>query len=80
MARAFHQMNLLYAAIHFYQKVFDSAPPTVIRIDQETGEMTREVAEEYDLKPLAAHNLSLIYQTSGNREMARQVLAKYCVV
>uniref|UniRef100_A0A914W3B1 General transcription factor 3C polypeptide 3 n=2 Tax=Plectus sambesii TaxID=2011161 RepID=A0A914W3B1_9BILA len=80
LGRAFHQLNILYAAVHFYKKVFDSEAPPVVRYDEETGEMKREIAEEYDLKPLAAHNLALIYQTSGNRHLARQVLEKYCIV
>lgn len=26
MGRAFHQLNILYAAIHFYQKVLETPP------------------------------------------------------
>lgn len=34
----------------------------------------------YDLKRLAAHNLALIYEASGNRMLAREILEDYCTV
>jgi hypothetical protein len=33
----------------------------------------------YDLKPLAAHNLALIYEASGNLLLARALIVKHCV-
>ena len=51
--------------------------------------MTREEAEAlndsplasvYDLKPMAAHNLALIYKAANNPTMAQAVLRQHCAV
>ncbi|KAK0413063.1 hypothetical protein QR680_006576 [Steinernema hermaphroditum] len=81
IGRMFHQMGMTSMAIHFYERLLnDSQAPKVWVVDEETGEKRAEVKEQYDLKPLAAHNLSLIYESCGNFGAARAVLEKYCVV
>ncbi|TKR71859.1 hypothetical protein L596_019392 [Steinernema carpocapsae] len=81
IARMFHQMGMTSIAIHLYEKLLnESEAPQVWVVDEETGERKAEVMERYDLKPLAAHNLALIYESSGNLGAARAVLEKYCVI
>ncbi|CAD5222889.1 unnamed protein product [Bursaphelenchus okinawaensis] len=76
MARMLHQIGIMPGAIHFYEKVlYETEPPMVLN---ENGEI--EVGTRYDLKRLAAHNLALIYQSSGNTAMARNILDSYCVI
>lgn len=36
--------------------------------------------DQVDLRREIAYNLSLIYQSSGNKEMARNVIYTYCTV
>lgn len=36
--------------------------------------------DQVDLRREIAFNLSLIYQTSGNTEMARQLINTYCII
>ena len=73
-----HQVNILFAAIHYYKKVLD-APAMVGTRDEgvDGGGPDRRV---HDLTPLAAHNLAVIYQNSGNLVLARDILKKYCTV
>ncbi|CAI2354459.1 unnamed protein product [Caenorhabditis sp. 36 PRJEB53466] len=78
-ARMFHQMSILPLAKHFYDKVLEEAPPTVFAFDDEGNEITKE-ALRYDLRKMAAHNLALIYRTSGNNYAAREIYEKYLVV
>uniref|UniRef100_A0A1I7ZQD1 TPR_REGION domain-containing protein n=1 Tax=Steinernema glaseri TaxID=37863 RepID=A0A1I7ZQD1_9BILA len=81
IGRMFHQMGMTFMAVHFYEKLLeDSQAPKVWVIDEATGTRRAEVKEEYDLKPLAAHNLALIYERYGNIGKARAVLEKFCVV
>uniref|UniRef100_A0A915BUF8 General transcription factor 3C polypeptide 3 n=1 Tax=Parascaris univalens TaxID=6257 RepID=A0A915BUF8_PARUN len=80
IARMFHQMNILPLAIHFYQKCLDSKVPMVAVVDEDSGEETIVPYERYDLRPSAAHNLAIIYETSGNILLARQILLKYCTI
>lgn len=49
-------------------------------VNNETYEDEVVVANCYDLRPLAAHNLALIYEKSGNTAMARYIKRKYITV
>ncbi|MFH4984089.1 hypothetical protein AB6A40_010798 [Gnathostoma spinigerum] len=80
VGRMFHQMNILPMAIHFYQKCLEAEVPRIVVVDNETGTESIGQADRYDLRPLAAHNLALIYEGSGNIHMAYQLMEKYCVV
>ncbi|XP_053394671.1 general transcription factor 3C polypeptide 3-like [Mercenaria mercenaria] len=68
LARALHQINLLYAAIHYYKKAL-GFPPCV-----------GEKSGMFDLSMEIAYNLALIYQNSGATDYARYLLYKYCVI
>uniref|UniRef100_A0A3Q1GEM1 General transcription factor IIIC, polypeptide 3 n=1 Tax=Acanthochromis polyacanthus TaxID=80966 RepID=A0A3Q1GEM1_9TELE len=65
LGRALHQMGLTHLAIHYYQKAL-----TLPGIADDQVDLRREIA----------FNLSLIYQASGNLEMARQLINTHCIV
>uniref|UniRef100_A0A3B3VJZ2 General transcription factor IIIC, polypeptide 3 n=1 Tax=Poecilia latipinna TaxID=48699 RepID=A0A3B3VJZ2_9TELE len=65
LGRALHQMGLTHLAIHYYQKAL-SLPG----ISEDQVDLRREIA----------FNLSLIYQASGNTEMARQLIRTHCTM
>ncbi|KAF1751041.1 hypothetical protein GCK72_017593 [Caenorhabditis remanei] len=79
IGRMFHQMSILPLAKHFYDKVLHAAPPNVFAFDDDGNEIIVP-AEKYDLRKMAAHNLALIYRTSGNHYAARAIYEKYLVV
>ncbi|XP_077409657.1 general transcription factor 3C polypeptide 3 isoform X1 [Vanacampus margaritifer] len=70
MGRAVHQMGLTHLAIHYYQKTL------LLPIEKLEGIADDQV----DLRKEAAFNLSLIYQASGNIEMAHQLITTHCVI
>ena len=61
VGRAFHQLDLCYLAIPYYQKALEPLP------GQPPATFRRE----------AAFNLSLIYRKAGAHEAARRIMAKY---
>uniref|UniRef100_A0A3Q4AG37 Uncharacterized protein n=1 Tax=Mola mola TaxID=94237 RepID=A0A3Q4AG37_MOLML len=68
LGRALHQLGLTHLAIHYYQAALKLPVQTL------------EVYDQVDLRREIAFNLSLIYQTSGNVEMARQIISTHCTV
>ncbi|KAI6182690.1 hypothetical protein M3Y97_00408000 [Aphelenchoides bicaudatus] len=81
MGRLLHQMSMFSSAAHFYQRVLtETDPPKIVKMDEQTGEDRFETAHQYDLKRCAAHNLSLIYENSGNFALARSIREKYCTI
>uniref|UniRef100_A0A7N6AQQ6 General transcription factor IIIC, polypeptide 3 n=1 Tax=Anabas testudineus TaxID=64144 RepID=A0A7N6AQQ6_ANATE len=70
LGRALHQMGLSHLAIHYYQKALTLPAQTLEGIADDQVDLKREIA----------FNLSLIYQTSGNMEMARQLINTHCIV
>uniref|UniRef100_A0A1A7X1H4 General transcription factor IIIC, polypeptide 3 n=1 Tax=Iconisemion striatum TaxID=60296 RepID=A0A1A7X1H4_9TELE len=70
LGRALHQIGLTHLAIHYYQKALALPAQQLDGIEDDQVDLSREIA----------FNLSLIYQASGNMEMARQLIKKYCVV
>ncbi|XP_071389265.1 general transcription factor 3C polypeptide 3 [Centroberyx affinis] len=70
LGRALHQMGLAHLAIHYYQKALTLPATTMEGIADDQVDLRREIA----------FNLSLIYQASGNMEMARQLINTHCVV
>uniref|UniRef100_A0A667WB02 General transcription factor IIIC, polypeptide 3 n=1 Tax=Myripristis murdjan TaxID=586833 RepID=A0A667WB02_9TELE len=70
LGRALHQVGLAHLAIHYYQKALTLPPPKLEGIDDDQVDLRREIA----------FNLSLIYQASGNMEMARQLINTHCVI
>ncbi|KAK9980526.1 hypothetical protein ABG768_000127 [Culter alburnus] len=70
LGRALHQLGLSHLAIHYYEKALALPPLKLEGIDDDQVDLRREIA----------YNLSLIYQASGNKEMARHVIYTYCTV
>lgn len=70
MGRAFHQIGLLPAAVHFYKLVLEEDP----------GELVKKNPLLLDLKREAAFNLHLIYLQSENHLLARMYLENYITV
>lgn len=70
LGRALHQMSLTHLAIHYYQKALSLPPEKLEGIDDDQVDLRREIA----------FNLSLIYQASGNMEMAHQLIQTHCIV
>ncbi|CAG9540754.1 unnamed protein product [Cercopithifilaria johnstoni] len=80
IGRMFHQMNILPLAMYFYGKCLKTDIPKLVVTDEITGKECTVEAEEYNLRPMAAHNLALIYLASGNHYVARNLLERYCCV
>ncbi|XP_060922922.1 general transcription factor 3C polypeptide 3 [Limanda limanda] len=70
VGRALHQLGLTHLAIHYYQKALSLPPQKLEGVADEQVDLRREIA----------FNLSIIYQASGNVEMARQLINTHCVV
>ncbi|KAM4537931.1 general transcription factor 3C polypeptide 3 [Fundulus diaphanus] len=70
LGRALHQMGLTHLAIHYYQKALSLPAWKLDGIPDDQADLRREIA----------FNLSLIYQASGNTEMARQLIRTHCTV
>ena len=70
MGRAFHQIGLLPAAVHFYKLVLDEDP----------GDLVKKNSSLLDLKQEAAFNLHLVYLQSENYLLARMYLENYIAV
>ncbi|KAF1371901.1 hypothetical protein PFLUV_G00274250 [Perca fluviatilis] len=70
LGRALHQMGLTHLAIHYYQKALTLPAQKLEGIPDDQVDLRREIA----------FNISLIYQASGNMEMARQLISSHCIV
>uniref|UniRef100_A0AAR2LX04 General transcription factor IIIC, polypeptide 3 n=1 Tax=Pygocentrus nattereri TaxID=42514 RepID=A0AAR2LX04_PYGNA len=70
LGRALHQLGLTHLAIHYYQKALSFPPLKLEGIEDDQVDLRREIA----------YNLSLLYQASGNKEMARYYIYTYCTV
>uniref|UniRef100_A0A1I7XG31 TPR_REGION domain-containing protein n=1 Tax=Heterorhabditis bacteriophora TaxID=37862 RepID=A0A1I7XG31_HETBA len=87
IGRMFHQMSITPLAIHFYEKMYITCgmqvlaepPPLVHTLDEEANEMS-ELTVKYDMRRFAAHNLALIYKSSGNEYLARRVYEQMFVL
>ncbi|CAI4225179.1 unnamed protein product [Auanema sp. JU1783] len=79
IARMFHQMSITPIAIHYYEKVLSEPSPIISIIDEEGNEKFERV-KRYNLEKLAAHNLALIYRSSGNDYLARKMYEQYVVI
>jgi len=68
-----HQLNLLPAALFYYKRALELGPsvlPPDCPADSNIFDLRREIA----------YNVSLIYQNSGNMELARFYIEKYIVM
>lgn len=79
LGRAMHQLGILPAALHYYKKALDAGPIINPTTDDASNESTSH-ENIYDLSRETAHNIALIYQSSGNKDLARMYLHKYIVV
>lgn len=70
MGRAFHQIGLLPAAMHFYKLVLNNDP----------GDVINKNSDHLDLKKEAAFNLHLIYLQSENYLLARMYIENYITI
>ncbi|OCT86295.1 hypothetical protein XELAEV_18019987mg [Xenopus laevis] len=70
LGRALHQIGLVHLAIHYYKQALELPPLQLEGMEE----------DHLDLRRDSAFNLSLIYQNSGNPEIARRLLYQYCVV
>ncbi|XP_059183997.1 general transcription factor 3C polypeptide 3 [Centropristis striata] len=70
LGRALHQMGLTHLAIHYYHKALTLPAQKLECIPEDQVDLRREIA----------FNLSLIYQISGNMEMAHQLINTHCIV
>lgn len=70
LGRALHQLGLTHLALHYYEKALTLSPLQLEGIEDDQVDLRREIA----------YNLSLIYQSSGNKDMARQVIYTYCTI
>ncbi|XP_029461922.1 general transcription factor 3C polypeptide 3 isoform X2 [Rhinatrema bivittatum] len=70
IGRGLHQLGLTHLAIHYYQKALELPPPKLEGIDEDQVNLQRDIA----------YNLSLIYQSSGNVQMARKLLYLHCAI
>ncbi|KAL4236009.1 General transcription factor IIIC [Mactra antiquata] len=68
IGRALHQINITYAALHYYKKALNF-PPCI-----------KNINNTFDLSKEIAYNMSLIYLQSGAKEYARYLIYKYCVI
>jgi len=73
IGRAMHQLSLLPAALFYYKKGLEMGPS----IQQEEG---KEGHNMFDLSREIAFNMSLIYSSSGNMDLARMYTEKYITV
>ena len=85
LGRAMHQLGLLPAALHYYKKALEVGPI----INEQRGkecEGDSNISAKgpannlYDLSRETAHNVALIYQSSGSKELARMYLHKYVII
>lgn len=70
IARAFHQLGLLPAAIHHYKLVLESPVPDLVKQNSNLLNLKRE----------AAFNLHLIYLQTESNDIARMYLEEYITV
>jgi len=73
IGRAMHQLSLLPAALFYYKKGLEMGP----NIPQEAGKTGHNM---FDLSREIAFNMSLIYSSSGNLDLARMYTEKYITV
>ena len=73
LGRAMHQLSLLPAALFYYKKALDIGPSIEKEEEKESDNI-------FDLRREVAYNISLIYQGSGNMNLARMYVHKYIIL
>lgn len=70
LGRAFHQLGLIPAAVHYYKQVLTLPPPRLVQRNSELLDLKRE----------AAFNLHLIYLQSDNRHLANMYIQNFITI
>lgn len=78
IGRAAHQLGLLHLATPFYERALAAEPPPANAAPGGAAASAR--AADLDLRREAAHNLVLIYKTTGAVALARQVMRQHLVI
>ena len=73
IGRAMHQLGLLPAALFYYKEGLEQGPSIEAQAETAGHNM-------FDLSREIAFNISLIYSTSGNHQLARYYTEKYITV
>ncbi|KRY38045.1 General transcription factor 3C polypeptide 3 [Trichinella spiralis] len=73
--RAMQQLGIIHLAICYYRKVLQMEPE--VKMTNNTNEGEYFLSNPFDLRPLAAFNLSVIYFQSGNEMAALSLYNKY---
>ena len=89
IGRAAHQLGLVHLAVPYYESVLahTPTPSAAAGVGGAGGEGPDGLAPEVaaatgsmDLRREAAHNLALIYSSSGAHELAREVLREHLTI
>ena len=72
-----HQLNILPAALFYYKRALELGPSVLPTEEEDEEEQDNNI---FDLRREIAFNVSLIYQNSGNSELARFYVEKYIVL
>jgi general transcription factor 3C polypeptide 3 (transcription factor C subunit 4) len=75
-----HQLNLLPAALFYYKRALEMGPSVLPDSPGEKGKEEGGEHNMFDLQREIAFNVSLIYQNSGNVQLARYYIEKYIVL
>ena len=70
-----HQLGLLPAALFYYKKGLEQGPSIEKEKEKDSGHHNI-----FDLSKEIAFNMSLIYSSSGNHQLARHYTEKYITV
>ncbi|KRY45794.1 General transcription factor 3C polypeptide 3 [Trichinella britovi] len=73
--RAMQQLGIIHLAICYYRKVLQMEPE--VKMTNNANEGEQFLSNPFDLRPLAAFNLSVIYFQSGNEIAALSLYNKY---
>ncbi|KRY86257.1 General transcription factor 3C polypeptide 3 [Trichinella pseudospiralis] len=76
--RAMQQLGMHHLAISYYRKVLQMEPEVKMTNNADEGEQF--LSNPFDLRPLAAFNLSVIYLQSGNEMASLSLYNKYLVI
>lgn len=79
IGRMFHHFGMVNHAVYWYELVLDEPAPQVIIEDQRTGDGTLIECRSYNLKPVAAYNMSLLLKDS-NASYSKNLKRLHCIL
>ncbi|KAJ1917416.1 transcription factor TFIIIC subunit tfc4 [Mycoemilia scoparia] len=87
VGRSFHQLNLNYLAVRFYERALELSPLAKNRNENDsecdiysTTDVVEIEPDNQDICREAAYNLANIYTASGAMGLAQILLERYCVI